>query len=45
MNGSHRARSSGCLYARWWIDIKTTWKLTITTSERTALGSMLDTCP
>ena len=34
-----------CLYARWWIDVKTTWKLTVTTGERTALGSMLDTCP
>jgi len=34
-----------CLYARWWIDVKATWKLTITITERTALRSMLHTCP
>jgi len=44
MNGVRRARRSG-VYTRWWIDVKATWKLTITLKERTALGSMLDTCP
>jgi uncharacterized protein DUF1524 len=37
-------QSYWCLYARDWIDDKTVWKLTITSDEKTALSSMLDTC-
>jgi hypothetical protein len=33
-----------CTYAQRWIDIKNRWQLTVTTSERDALGQMLDTC-
>lgn len=33
-----------CLYARWWIDVKTSWKLTSSPLERDALRSMLKTC-
>ena len=37
-------RSSWCAYADGWIDVKQRWSLTVTTSERDALGQMLDTC-
>jgi hypothetical protein len=37
-------RAAWCLYARWWIDVKSTWKLTITTAEHDALAAMLTTC-
>ncbi|BDZ52790.1 hypothetical protein GCM10025867_50310 (plasmid) [Frondihabitans sucicola] len=33
-----------CAYAVRWTEIKTTWKLSVTTSEKTALTSMLGTC-
>ena len=33
-----------CTYARMWIDVKYTWSLTATSSESTALNSMLDRC-
>jgi hypothetical protein len=33
-----------CLYARWWIDVKTVWRLSVTRAERRALDAMLTTC-
>jgi hypothetical protein len=33
-----------CLYARWWIDVKTVWHLTVTGAEKRALRSMLVGC-
>ncbi|KAF9769182.1 hypothetical protein IL306_013415 [Fusarium sp. DS 682] len=33
-----------CTYAKSWIQVKTYWELTITSAEKTALGSMLDYC-
>jgi hypothetical protein len=33
-----------CLYARWWVDVKTVWRLTVTGDEKRALRSMLETC-
>jgi Protein of unknown function (DUF1524) len=33
-----------CLYARWWIDVKRTWKLSVAASEKQALASMLGSC-
>jgi hypothetical protein len=33
-----------CLYARWWIDVKGTWRLTVTAPEHDALSDMLATC-
>ena len=35
---------SWCAYADGWVKVKSTWGLTVTTSERDALGQMLDTC-
>jgi hypothetical protein len=37
-------RAAWCLYARWWIDVKTTWRLTVTSVERRALRAMLRRC-
>jgi hypothetical protein len=37
-------RDSWCTYARRWVTVKGTYRLTITTPERDALGQMLDTC-
>jgi hypothetical protein len=37
-------RAAWCLYARWWIDVKTTWRLTVTGVERRALRAMLQRC-
>jgi hypothetical protein len=37
-------RAAWCPYARWWIDVKTTWKLTITSPEHDALATMLAAC-
>ncbi len=37
-------RESWCPYASAWVSVKQTWALTITTSEREALGRMLETC-
>ncbi len=37
-------RAIWCLYARWWIDVKTVWQLTTTRPERTSLRSMLRRC-
>ncbi|WP_433177353.1 HNH endonuclease family protein [Actinoallomurus sp. CA-150999] len=33
-----------CLYARQWIDVKTIFKLTTTSAEKSALSGMLDRC-
>lgn len=33
-----------CTYAKSWVQVKSYWKLTITSAEKTALGSMLDYC-
>jgi hypothetical protein len=33
-----------CTYSRAWIAVKSAWALTITSAEKTALNSMLDTC-
>jgi hypothetical protein len=33
-----------CLYARWWIDVKSVWRLTVTGAEKRALRSMLTGC-
>jgi hypothetical protein len=37
-------RAAWCRYARWWIDVKSIWKLTITTREHDALATMLAAC-
>jgi len=37
-------RDSWCAYADGWVSVKATWGLSVTTSERDALGQMLDTC-
>jgi hypothetical protein len=37
-------RKVWCLYARWWINVKTTWRLTITHREKGALHTMLRRC-
>jgi len=37
-------RDSWCAYADGWVKVKSAWGLTVTTSERDALGQMLDTC-
>jgi len=37
-------RDSWCAYATGWLAVKVTWDLTATTSERDALGQMLDSC-
>jgi hypothetical protein len=33
-----------CTYARMWVSVKHTWVLTITSAEKSALTSMLNTC-
>ncbi|PTB44491.1 uncharacterized protein TrAFT101_003042 [Trichoderma asperellum] len=33
-----------CTYAKSWIDVKSAYALTISSAEKTALGSMLDSC-
>jgi Protein of unknown function (DUF1524) len=33
-----------CTYAKDWISVKTTWKLTVTKAEKSALDTMLHTC-
>lgn len=37
-------RDSWCAYADGWVKVKSAWGLTVTSSERDALGQMLDTC-
>lgn len=37
-------RAIWCLYSRWWIDVKTTYRLTVTPPKRRALRVMLRTC-
>lgn len=37
--------SSWCQYAQDWIAVKTKWKLTVTTAEKSALADMLEKCP
>jgi hypothetical protein len=36
--------SSWCEYAQDWIEVKTTWKLTVTDKEKSALADMLEKC-
>jgi hypothetical protein len=33
-----------CTYARAWVEVKYVWALTVTTAEKSALTSMLNTC-
>ncbi|KAK1831527.1 hypothetical protein QBC39DRAFT_351514 [Podospora conica] len=33
-----------CTYARSWVSVKSTWQLSVTSAEKTALTSMLNTC-
>lgn len=33
-----------CKYARSWVAVKSYWELTVTSAEKAALASMLDTC-
>jgi hypothetical protein len=33
-----------CIYARWWISVKYTYKLSLQSAEKTALQAMLATC-
>jgi hypothetical protein len=33
-----------CTYARMWIAVKSSWDLTITAAEKSALEEMLNTC-
>ena len=37
-------RAIWCLYARWWTDVKATYRLTVTVAEKRALRVMLRTC-
>ena len=37
-------KSEWCEYASDWITVKTYWKLTVTSAEKTALGTMLKEC-
>jgi hypothetical protein len=38
------AASSWCQYAQDWIAVKTKWKLTVNTAEKSALTDMLEKC-
>lgn len=38
-------RAVWCSYARRWVGVKVTYRLSVTTAERDALGQMLETCP
>ncbi|MFC7530355.1 HNH endonuclease family protein [Actinoplanes sp. GCM10030250] len=38
------AREHWCTYAEDWITVKSHWKLTVTTAEKSALTDMLETC-
>lgn len=38
-------REVWCLYARWWVDVKFTWRLRLDEPEKQALIDMLETCP
>ena len=42
--GSRPATDNWCSYARDWIAVKTHWKLTVTTAEKSALADMLEKC-
>lgn len=33
-----------CTYAKSWVQVKSYWQLTVTSAEKTALTSMLNTC-
>jgi hypothetical protein len=37
-------REVWCEYARRWVGVKATWRLSVTTTERDALGQMFETC-
>jgi hypothetical protein len=37
-------RRAWCLYTRWWVQVKRTWRLTVVRSERTELRRMVATC-
>ncbi|MFI8521063.1 HNH endonuclease family protein [Streptomyces sp. NPDC085481] len=39
------SRAYWCVYARAWTSVKSTYDLTVTKSEKSMLGRMLDTCP
>jgi hypothetical protein len=39
-----RIASYFCTYAEMWVKVKSVYKLTITSAEKSALTSMLDTC-
>ena len=36
--------ASWCVYAEDWVAVKTHWKLTVTTAEKSALADMLEKC-
>lgn len=38
------AASYHCTYARMWVKVKSVYDLTVTSAEKAALVSMLDTC-
>jgi hypothetical protein len=37
-------KTEWCKYATNWVTVKTVWKLTVTTAEKSALSDMLETC-
>lgn len=37
-------KAAWCAYARWWVDVKSIWRLTVTAPEHEALATMLATC-
>jgi hypothetical protein len=37
-------RAAWCLYSRWWVQVKSHWRLTVTRPERTQLRRMVATC-
>jgi hypothetical protein len=39
-----QATGEWCVYAEDWIAVKTRWKLTVTTAEKSALADMLEKC-
>jgi len=36
--------ASWCLYARWWVEVKSSWRLRVTVTEKDALVTLLTTC-
>jgi hypothetical protein len=37
-------RAAWCLYARWWVAVKSVWKLAVDAAEKRAVSTMLNTC-